>query len=332
MKKVTISDIAREAGVSKATVSLVLNNRHINVSEKTRKNILEISKKLNYIPNSVARSLTTKKTETIGIILPDIVNPFFSEMARAIEDAAGKLNYSVMLCNSDNNVLKEEKYARLLVSKLIAGTIFISGGNSKKSLDILNQKNVPVVLVDRYIEPLKDYSGVFCLSNKGIYEAINYLYNEKNRKSIAFVTGPMNLEISKLRLKAYIEVTKKMGIYDENLIYESNYSVEGGTSITDKILDSCNKIDAIIYCSDVMAFGGLKVLKRRKLKIPKDISVIGHDDINFCKYVEPELTTIKQPIYEMGKKACELLIEIINGNVSQKKVNFQTELVIRGTA
>ncbi|MBP2033508.1 LacI family transcriptional regulator [Clostridium algifaecis] len=331
MKKITISDIAKEAKVSKATVSLVLNNKPISVSDKTRENILKISKELNYIPNSIARSLITNKTETIGIILPDIVNPFFSEIARAIEDTAGKLNYNVMLCNSDNNVIKEEKYTKLLVSKLIAGTIFISGGNSKKSLEILKENGIPVVFVDRYVEPFRDYSGVFCSNSEGINEAVTYLYN-KNMKSIAFVTGSMELETSKLRLTAYAEITKKLKIYDKSLICESTYSIEGGVAATEKLLSSNKKIDAIIYCSDVMAFGGIKVLKRKKLKIPKDISVIGYDDIFFCEYVEPELTTIRQPIYEMGKEACKLLISIINGKTVNKKINLKSKLIIRGTA
>lgn len=331
MKKITISDIAKEAKVSKATVSLVLNNKPISVSDKTRENILKISKELNYIPNSIARSLITNKTETIGIVLPDIVNPFFSEIARAIEDTAGKLNYNVMLCNSDNNVIKEEKYTKLLVSKLIAGTIFISGGDSKKSLEILKENGIPVVFVDRYVEPFKDYSGVFCSNSEGINEAVTYLYN-KNMKSIAFVTGSMELETSKLRLTAYAEITKKLKIYDKSLICESTYSIEGGAAATEKLLSLNKKIDAIIYCSDVMAFGGIKVLKRKKLKIPKDISVIGYDDIFFCEYVEPELTTIRQPIYEMGKEACKLLISIINGKTVNKKINLKPKLIIRGTA
>lgn len=331
MKKITISDIAQKAGVSKATVSLVLNNKPINVSKETRENILKISQELNYIPNGIARSLSTNKTETIGLILPDIVNPFFSEIARAIEDTAGKMNYNVMLCNSDSNSFKEEKYSKLLVSKLVSGSIFISGGNSKKSLEILRDNGIPVVLVDRYVEPYDEYSGVFCSNREGIYEAVNYLY-EKGRRNIALITGSIALETSKLRLDAYKEAAEKLEIYNENLVCEGNYSIEGGVNSTEKLLKLNSKVDAIIYCSDVMAFGGIKVLKRKKLKVPGDISVIGYDDISFCEYIEPELTTIKQPIYDMGKEAFKLLIQIINGEVKEKKINFKSKLIIRGTA
>lgn len=331
MKKITISDIAQKAGVSKATVSLVLNDKPINVSSGTRENILRISKELNYIPNSIARSLITNKTDTIGLILPDIVNPFFSEIARAIEDTAGKMNYNVMLCNSDSNSFKEEKYSKLLVSKLVSGSIFISGGNSQKSLEILRDNGIPVVLVDRYVEPSKGYSGVFCSNREGIYEAVEYLH-KKNRKNIALITGSMSLETSKLRLQAYREITENLKMYNENLVCEGNYSVEGGVNSTEKLLELNDKIDAIIYCSDVMALGGIKVLKRKKLKVPKDISVVGYDDISFCEYVEPELTTIRQPIYDMGKEAFRLLIQIINGEAKEKKISFKSKLIIRGTA
>ncbi|MBV4427310.1 LacI family DNA-binding transcriptional regulator [Clostridium tyrobutyricum] len=331
MKKPTISDIAKIAGVSKTTVSLVLNNRNINVSEKTRSKIIEISNELNYIPNGIARSLSTSRTETIGIILPDIVNPFFSEIARAIEDTAGKLNYNVILCNSDSNNIKEEKYTKLLISKLVAGTIFISGGGSRNSIDFFKKNNIPVVFVDRYVDPLKDFSGVFCSNEEGIFEAIKYLY-DKGKRNIGFVNGSMKLETSKLRLKAFDKISKQLDIYSKSLIYNSIYSVEGGLIGTENLLNSNPKIDAILYSSDVMAFGGIKTIKRKNLKIPEDISVIGYDDISFCEYIEPELTTIRQPIYEMGEQACKLLIDIIDGKTINKKIEFKPKLILRGTA
>lgn len=331
MKKTTISDIAKETGVSKSTVSLVLNNKPIRVSSKTRENILRTSKELHYIPNAIARSLITNKTETIGIILPDIVNPFFAEIARAIEDTAGKMNYNVMLCNSDSNFLKEEKYSKLLVSKSVSGSIFISGGDSKKNLEILKANGIPIVLVDRYVEPGDEYSGVFCSNKEGIYEAVNYLY-DRGRRNTAIVTGTKTLETSKLRLQAFREITEKLHIYNKNLICEGSYSVEGGVSSTNKLLQSNNKIDSIIYCSDVMAFGGIKVLKRKKFNVPKDVSVIGYDDISLCEYIEPELTTIRQPIYDMGIEACKLLIQLINGEILHQTIDFKPKLIIRGTA
>lgn len=330
MKKATIADIAEKAGVSKATVSMVLNNKEINVSDATRQKIHDAVKELNYIPNTVARSLSTKKTETIGIVLPDIVNPFFSEMARAIEDTAGKFNYNVIFCNSDNNKDKEEKYVKLLISKLVDGVIFVSGGRSEENLSLMESNSIPFVIVDRYIESFKQYNGVFCSNEEGIRLGIEYLYNNK-KKYIAFVTGSQKLKVAKIRLEAFEKVTKELGIYDENLIFTGEFTIDGGMKATEDIVSSSKKIDAIFYSSDVMALGGMKMLERKGYKIPEDIAVMGYDNINISKLVEPELTTVAQPIYDMGKEACELLVGLINGDRKEEVVMLKPKLIVRGT-
>ena len=331
MNNVTMKDIAEMAGVSKATVSMVMNKKDASISENTRKKILRIAKEMSYIPNSIARSLSTKKSGTIGIILPDITNPFFSEMARAIEDEAERLEYNIIICNTDNDKGKEEKYIELLISKLIDGVIFMSGGKSKDSITILKNNNVPFVLVDRYIEGYKDDYGVFCLNMQGVKDGIKYLYEKGNRK-IVFVKGRENLEISKQRVEGYIEAMKEYGIYDEKYIFEGDFNVEGGIMATNNIINNSNNIDAIFYSNDMMALGGIKILLRNGYKIPGDISVIGFDNIQISEVIEPELTTISQPIYIMGKKACSILIDIINGELpAEKQLYFKTKLIIRGT-
>lgn len=331
MSNVTMKDIAEIAGVSKATVSMVMNKKDASISENTRKKILKIAKEMSYIPNSVARSLSTKKSGTIGIILPDITNPFFSEMARAIEDEAERLKYNIIICNTDNDKDKEEKYIELLISKLIDGVIFMSGGKSNASITILKNNNVPFVLVDRYIEGYKDDYGVFCLNKQGVKDGIKYLYENGNRK-IVFVKGRENLEISKQRLEGYIEAMKDYGIYDQKYIFEGDFNVEGGIMATEKVINTFNNLDAIFYSNDMMALGGIKILLRNGYKIPEDISVVGFDNIQISEVIEPELTTISQPIYIMGKKACSILINIIKGELPpEKQLYFETKLIIRGT-
>ncbi|KEI01074.1 LacI family DNA-binding transcriptional regulator [Clostridium botulinum] len=331
MKKITMKDIAIKAGVSKATVSMVLNKKDSKISKETKEKITKLAEDLNYIPNGIARSLTTKKSQTIGIILPDIINPFFSEMARAIEDTANKLDYNVIFCNTDSNFEKEESYIKLLISKLVDGVIFITGRGNKESLDILKQNNVSFVLVDRYIENNENYPGVYCLNKEGIVRGVEYLI-KKGRQRIAFVTGNKDLSVSKQRIEGYIETMNKHDRNFEGLIFESDFTLDGGIQITEEILQ-CNKnIDAIFYSNDVMALGGLKVLKRRQFIVPEDINVIGFDNIKISNFIEPELTTIAQPIYDMGKKACELLIDVINNKDITKQVFFKTNLVKGGTA
>lgn len=331
MNKVTIMDIARLAGVSKATVSMVLNDKDENISPETREKIKSIAKELNYIPNSIARSLSTRKSKTIGIILPDIINPFFSEMARAIEDAANGYGYNVIFCNSDNEVKKEEKYIKLLISKLVDGVIFMAGGKSTESIEILNHNNIPYVLVDRYIEGYKDCHGVFCSNKNGVIKGVEYLYSIGKRR-IAFIKGPDELYISGRRLKGYREAMIERNIYDESLIFQGDFTIKGGMKATEELIKSGKEFDAVMYSNDVMAFGGIKVLYRNGIRVPEDISIMGFDNIQISEFIEPELTTIAQPIYDMGREACGLLVNVIEGNkIDNKMVYFEAELKVRGT-
>lgn len=332
MKKITMLDIAKKAGVSKATVSMVLNKRDQSISEETKEKVLKLAKELNYIPNSLARGLSTKKTGTIGIILPDITNPFFSSMARAIEDAANSLGYNVIFCNTDNEIDKEVEYIKLLISKIVDGVIFIAGGESSSSVEMLKSNNVPFVLVDRYIDNYKDEYGVYLLNEEGVIKGVEYLYNKGNRK-IVFVKGYENLEVSNERLKGYKYAMSKYGIYDEKLIFKGDFNIEGGIKATEAILNKLDKIDAIFYSNDMMALGGMKALLRKGFRIPEDIRIMGFDNIDISGIFEPELTTIGQPIYKMGKEACKLLIDIISEvDIKDKETYFETELIIRGTA
>lgn len=332
MKKVTIMDIAKRTGVSKATVSMVLNKKDSSISDETRMRILSAAREMKYIPNSIARSLSTNKSGTIGIILPDITNPFFSEIARAIEDGANSCGYNVMFCNSDNNVKKEEKYIELMISKLADGIIFIAGGESRSNLDRLAANNVPFVLVDRYVNGYENSYGVYCLNKEGAMLGIKYLYDIGKRK-IAFVKGPEGLETSAQRLNGYECAARKYGIYDDKLIFEGNFTIEGGITATERILSSSVEFDSIFYSSDIMAFGGMKVLLRKGYKIPQDVSIMGFDNIQISEFVEPELTTVAQPIYRMGNSSCRLLIDLINGaDIAQKLLYFKPELIKRGTA
>lgn len=331
MKKATINDIARIAGVSKATVSMVFNNKADSISNETKKKILKIAEELNYIPNSVARSLATNKTFSIGIILPDITNPFFSEIARAIEDEANFLGYNVILCNTDNNVKKEENYIKLLISKLIDGIIFIAGGHSRKSLDLIKENNIPFVLVDRYIEGFENHFGVFCKNYEGVVEGVEYLYSLGKRK-IIFVNGPKELEISKQRYEGYKAVMKKYKIFSKDLVFNGDFTLEGGKRVTEVIINKINDFDAIFYSNDVMAFGGMKVLLRNGYKIPENVSIVGFDNVQISEFVEPELTTINQPIYDMGRESCRLLVKVINNeDVPEKTLYFKPKLLIRST-
>lgn len=331
MSKITMKDIAERANVSKTTVSMVINKKDASISEETKKKINDIIKETGYIPNSIARGLNTNKSGTIAIIVPDISNPYFSELSRAVEDVASKLKYNVILCNSDNNAKKEKKYAELLISKLVDGAILIPGKDSASSAKLLKANGIPFVFVDRLIKGYEENYGVYFKNKEAIMLGVEYLYNKGKRK-IAFVSGPLKIDVNKQRKDGYKEIMNKHNIYDKSLIFESEFSLEGGMEVTSKILDEHKDIDCILYCNDVMAIGGMKILKRRGFSIPEDISVMGFDGIKLSKMIEPELTTIAQPIYSMGEKACKLITDIIDEkNEENKSLYFDPKIIDGGT-
>ena len=331
MKKTTMADVAKASGFSKATVSMVLSKKKVNISEETRNKILKISKELHYIPNGAARSLSTNKSRTLGIVVPDITNPFFAEIARAIEDSASSEDYSVILCNTDNEIKKERKYIELLVSKLVDGVIFISGGNSNKNIEIIRDNNIPFILVDRDVKGMLEVNGVYCSSKEGISEVVEYLHSH-GKKDIIFVEGPKELEISKARLREYKKYAEAYKLYKPENIIEGDFTIESGMQSINKIIENKLKFDAIFFSNDLMAFGGIKVLNRMGYRIPEDICIIGFDNIKISEIFEPELTTVSQPIYDMGKAGCKLLIDIIEDReITERQIYFKTQLIERDT-
>ncbi|MEG2017821.1 MAG: LacI family DNA-binding transcriptional regulator [Clostridium sp.] len=329
MGKTTLLDIAKAVEVSKTTVSMVLNRKPINVSEETKKRIFEAAEELNYIPNSLARSLTTNKSNTIGFIIPDIQNPFFAEMTKAIEIAAENNGYNMILCNTFNSGKKEEEHIKLLISKLIDGVIIVPSGEKNQGIEILKGNNVPFVIADRMISDHEGINGVFSDNESGIKVGVEYLL-EKGHKSIAFISGKQE-GIVNTRLHYFKKIVAQYGIFKEELIESADFSIEGGISATEKLMDKGRTIDSIFYSSDVMAIGGMKYLLRKGYRIPEDISILGYDNIAMSSFIEPELTTVAQPIYKMGEESFNLLMKLLKSKTSEGKVKLMPYLVERKT-
>ncbi|KNF09745.1 ribose operon repressor [Gottschalkia purinilytica] len=326
---VTIKDIAKLANVSTTTVSRVINNKYEGVGEETRKRILDLVKELGYQPNALARSLVTKRTSSIGLIIPDIINPFFPDLARGVEDIASKEGYSVILCNTDDDPDKEKKYISLLNEKRVDGIIFTGAStHSHEHILELIKSGVPVILMDRRID-YENTFGVFIENFKGGYDATNYLISLGHKK-IGCITGPLNTKESEERFNGYKKALKEAGIdFNEDLVIESNYKITGGADAATELLEKQN-VTAIFAFNDMMAYGVYKAAKLLGLKIPDDISVIGFDDVQISQILEPELTTVKQPIYDMGAESAKMLITRIKGKKIKKKIiKFKTELIIR---
>lgn len=320
---VTIKEVAEEAGVSVATVSRVINENGY-VSEKTLKKVTDVIEKLNYSPNSIARSLYHKTSNMIGLIIPDITNPFFPELARAVEDVAVKYGYKVILCNSDQDPEKELNYLNLFKEKYVDGIIFTT--HSKEST-VYSNLNVPIVALDRIV----DTSIPSVVSNN--YEgakAATELLLAKGVKNIAHIRGPKKIAPSEARYQGFIDAVEENRV--SYTISESEFKLKDAERNAEIFFDTHTGIDGIFCSNDTIAAGFLKVALKRGINVPEELQIIGFDGSFFGEFIYPELTTVSQPIYDMGAEATRLLIEIIQGNKPEKRLyEMPTTIIERGT-
>lgn len=277
----SIKDVAREAGVSIATVSRVLNDIDV-VNEETKKKVLEAIKKLGYRPNIVARSLKTHRTRTVGILVPDISNQIYPEIVRGAEDVANIYKYNVMLCNSDLDLEKEKEYLRVLKEKMVDGVLYMSSSLGEETLNLINELDLKTVLVENDEQNGK-FPSVTIDNEKATYEATNHLI-DKGMKNIAFigVEGDLNNAWGK-RYKGYQAALKDAGIeMKEELTYFKNLKVKTGYDAILAMLENGQKIEGIICASDEIAMGAINALRDKGIKVPEEVSVIGFNDIDLA--------------------------------------------------
>jgi len=291
-------------------------------------------KENNYIPNTMARSLVTRKTKTIGLIIPDIANPFFPELARGAEDKANQAGYSIIYCNTDDDVVKEEKYINMLTEKMVDGIIFTHSAKRTGGLSPVDRGNIPVILIDRDFESSNIKGRVLVNNLDAAYKAVAHLV-EKGHKKIVFITGALTSTTSKDRFFGYKKALEENGIeYNDNYVRAGRYKSEWGIIAANQILDEGLPFDAVFCGNDLIAISVIKVLKSRGYSIPEDVAIVGFDDIYMASVVEPALTTIKQPNYEMGYIAVELLVEALDKSeeeFDQKTIILETELILRSS-
>ncbi|GCD81017.1 LacI family transcriptional regulator [Parageobacillus thermoglucosidasius] len=318
----TIRDVAKLAGVSVATVSRVLNqNGYVN--EETEKRVRQAMKELNYKPSEVARALFKKTSKTIGLIVPDITNPFFPELVRAVEDVMNIYDYTVILCNSDEKTEKEKKYIEVLKQKYVDGIILTT---NQLELEEVSEWNVPMVVLDR---PLShNYPSVIADNYGGARLATKHLYDIGCRK-IAHIQGPSHVVNAMERFRGYRDEMMELGLWDERLVILGNYQLK---KAKEAVIEALNKydIDGIFAGNDAMAVGALKAVQQLGFRVPKDIAIIGYDGIPLTEMTTPELSTISQPIYDMGAIAARILIKQIEGKPLEKlHYVLPVELVVR---
>jgi Transcriptional regulators len=325
---ITIKDIARLAGVSITTVSKVINRKDHDISEATKKRVLDIIHEYNYRPNALASGLITKKTGTIGLLVPDITNAFFSEVVLGVEEYAGNSGFNVILCNTNDNQEKETEYLSVLRDKRVDGIIFISTVVSNHDGIInLADNGMPLVVVDRPID--NERIQVVHLDNElGGKMATRHLIDHNHRK-IGCITGPLHNKSARDRYQGYVKALQEAGIpFEPQYVYEGDYRIDGGVNGARALLEQ--QVTAIFSCNDMMACGVYEVAHQLGLDIPGDLSIVGYDDIFLCDILSTPLTSVNQPAYEMGKVSASILIDMING-VPQKedRVELKSSLHIR---
>lgn len=327
--KPTIYDIAREAGVSIATVSKVLNNSG-RISDKTREKVGRIMKELNYQPSLVASALTSRRTGTIGLMIPDIANPFFAETARAIEDYAQDQGSDLIVCSTDRSDEKAARYISLLQRKRVDGLIIASHTGNPDLIRRLLSDQVPVVLFSADIRAL-ECSSVTVDDYKGGYQATEYLLSLGHRR-IGIISD--NLPGSKLRVEGFQDALKAAGVEcdDPAHIMHTSATLENGRKAAAAMLgqERGQRPTAIFACNDLLAIGVMKEARSRGLSIPSDLSVVGFDNTMLADICHPTLTSIAQPLREMTEQAMLLLNESMdNPDNLRRKIMLMPELVIR---
>lgn len=324
----TIRDVAELAEVHPSTVSRVINGDS-RISEKTKNKVLLIIKKLGYTPNAIARGLKTKRTYTLGMLIPDITNPFFAELARGVEDAANENGFNIILCNSDDKLKKERTYLNILKEKRVDGLILGTAHTRDKSILKLEKNNFPYILVSRNIEGL-DKNCIIIDDVAGGMMATEYLIKLGHHR-IAHITGPLKTRSALNRLKGYQLALKKHKIeYNDELVGEGDFRIKGGYQVMKRFLKLAKLPTAIFAANDLLALGAMQAIQKKNSHIPEDFSVIGFNDIELASFVYPPLTTIRQPMQKMGALAVKMLLKIIKeGEFNQKKVMLKPKLIIR---
>lgn len=330
MRKVTIADIAKRAGVSVSTVSRVLNGKVEGyMRPETYDRVVKAIEELGYKPNRLAQALRGAPTRIIGFVIPDRLNPYFQELTLALERIAYTSGYGVILCSSDNSLEKERTYLELLERQRVDGIIFSTVGSQKEEINRLISHGLAVVLADEEVE------GV----NAPVVVSDNYLGGRQatehllslGHERIACITGPLNLVSSRDRLRGYRDALRRAGLeVDERLVVESrDFSYDEGYKAAKKLLRRCLPFTAVVCANDLVALAMVRALGERGMAVPEDCSVVGFDNSYIAEITYPRLTTVAQPVKTIMRKVFSLLDEALRGEASPGVYRLKTRLVVR---
>lgn len=331
---VTIKDIAQKVQISYATVSRALNNRP-EVKEETRRKVLQAAREMGYRPNRIARSLVTKRSQCIGLIVPDIMNPFFAELAWGVDEAATAKGYNVYLCNTNWNEKRELTYLNLLVSRQTDGIILASARDEGTNVEKFIEKNLPLVVVNSLFQEFGCHQ-VMIDNVRGGYLAADHLIGLGHER-IGFVGGLEHVKATVDRLEGLkIALDEKGLTLDERFISFGAYSWESGYAQMKRLLagDGAERPTAIFAANDIVALGVMQAADESGLKVPQQLALVGFDDIDFSAYHKVQLTTVSQKKKDLGECAVEIILEQLNGSSGspeQEQIVLQPALVVRKT-
>ena len=326
----TIHDVAKLAGVAPITVSRVINNSGY-VSDHVRGKVNHAIQALGYVPNVLARSLKSKRTNTIALVFTDITNPFFNTIARGVEDSASSAGFNVIFCNTDESNDQEQKYIQLLIQKQVDGILLVPANSQSESIKFIQDQKTPLVVIDRSV-PNQDVDMIRGDSEAGAYQITTHLI-ELGHQRISLLTGPQGVSTAEERIKGYCRAMKVHNL--ENFIdfHYGNFSRQSGIDATRALFMGQVKPTALFAANNLIAVGALSVLRELGLSVPEQVSVVSFDGIPENLTVIPFLTTVNQPSYEIGKQATELLISRIKNDGDSpnewQQIIFPTTLVIR---
>lgn len=330
-----IKELADSIGLSITTVSRVLNGKAetYRISCKTKEKVLLAAKEHNYIPNKVARGLKTEKTETLGLLIPDIANPFFADIAKSIQMEARAKGFSLLLFASNEDILVEKKLFHLMLGHKVEGIIIAPVGTDFQHLIEVYETGLPMVIIDRYLPDVK-LPYITSDNYQGAFDAVNHLISMGHKK-IACIQGIRDSQPNKERVKGYIDALKKNNIPVHNsFIIGENFSTENGYKQTRILFSADESPSAIFALSNLISLGVIKALSEMRLKIPNDVSLISYDEQPYSAFMETPLTTIEQKKSEIGQLAVSVIIKNIESKTFSKKplsMKLKTNLIIRSS-
>ena len=329
---ITLRDVGKRAGVSAMTVSRVINGRE-GVDAETQRRVEEAIEALDYVPNRIARGLISQKTATIGLIVPDVVNPFFSPVVRGAESTARKAGYRVLLCNSEGDLRLEREYVEDLVSHRVEGLLLAPASDSSRhSVFPLLRRNFPLVLLDRALPDL-DCDLIVSDSVSGARKLVDHLISIGHRE-IAHLTDADDTSTGRERLRGYQEALAAAGIaYREDLVLRTTVDQIGGYRATQQVLAFDRLPTAIFTVNNMTVVGAMQALRERGMSVPEDMALVCFDDVEHLAVLSPFLTVIDQPAETFGSLGAQLLLERISGKAGRRsrRIVLQTDLIVRAS-